>query len=480
MTLLPPQPPLGNMVKKAAAPAHRRDVRARYATYTAVYATYTAVYACTGGVCCIFCAFCACRFDFFCIFAAKLTSSEGAHNDLTMNFVFISPAFPRKFWQWCDALKQNGVTVLGIGDTSYDELAPELKESLTEYYRVGNMEDYDEMYRAVAYFAHRYGRIDWIESNNEYWLEQDARLRTDFNVTTGQKSDRIMAIKEKSEMKKYYAAGGIRTARQIRGSEGLKAAERFASEAGYPLFVKPDIGVGATDSYKLEDAEALARFFEKDNCGDYVIEEFVTGDICTYDAIINSKGEPLLESMCVCPPSIADIVIQNLDSTYYVESEINENLRFWGRQTVKAFDVRSRMVHLEFFRLDRPRKGLGNKGDFVALEVNMRPGGGFTPDMINYAHETDVYKVWADMVVYDERRTPETPDNYFCVFAGRRDNVAYVHSHDDVMARYADALKMWDRLPAILAGAMGDQTYVARFRTREEMDEFLGYVCDRA
>ena len=30
-----------------------------------------------------------------------------------------------------------------------------------------------------------YGRIDWIESNNEYWLEQDARLRTDFNVTTG-------------------------------------------------------------------------------------------------------------------------------------------------------------------------------------------------------------------------------------------------------------------------------------------------------
>lgn len=397
-----------------------------------------------------------------------------------MNFVFISPTFPKKFWQWCDALKNNGVTVLGIGDTSYDELCPELKNALTEYYRVDNMENYDQMYRAVAYFAHKHGKIDWIESNNEYWLEQDARLRTDFNVTTGLKSDKIMFIKEKSEMKKFYAKGGIRTARQILGSQGLEEAKKFAKEAGFPLFVKPDVGVGATDSYKLNNSEELNTFFKKDNYGDYVIEEFVTGDICTYDAVINSKGEPLVESMCVCPPSIADIVNNNLDSTYFVEKEINENLRFWGRQTVKAFDVRSRMVHLEFFRLDRAHTGLGNKGDFVALEVNMRPGGGFTPDMINYAHNVDVYKIWAEMVAYDERRLPDPHDDYYCVFAGRRDNVQYVHSHEDIMQKYASALKMWDRLPAILAGAMGDQTYIARFRTREEMDEFLAWVCDRA
>lgn len=280
-------------------------------------------------------------------------------------------------------------------------------------------------------------------------------------------------------MKKYYAKGGIRTARQIKGAEGIEAARKFSEEAGYPLFVKPDVGVGATDSYKLNNEEELNHFFQKPNYSDYVIEEFVTGDICTYDAVINSKGEPIVESMCVCPPSISDIVINNLDSTYHVEKEINENLRFWGRQTVKAFDVKSRMVHLEFFRLDRAHKGLGNKGDFVALEVNMRPGGGFTPDMINYAHEIDIYKIWAEMIAYDERRLPDPHDDYFCVFAGRRDNVRYAHSHEEIMQKYASALKMWDRLPAILAGAMGDQTYIARFRTREEMDEFLGWVCDR-
>ena len=30
-----------------------------------------------------------------------------------------------------------------------------------------------------------FGRIDWLESNNEYWLERDARLRTDFNIPSG-------------------------------------------------------------------------------------------------------------------------------------------------------------------------------------------------------------------------------------------------------------------------------------------------------
>mgnify|MGYP003308692534 CR=1 FL=1 len=276
-----------------------------------------------------------------------------------MNFIFISPNFPENYWNFCAALKRNGVTVFGIGDAPYDNLDNRLRESLTEYYRVNNMEDYDQVYRAVAHFAAKYGRIDWIESNNEYWLEQDARLRTDFNVNTGIKTDKIDSIKEKSEMKKYYAAGGIRTARQIKASDSLDNILKFAYEAGYPLFAKPDIGVGSGGTHKIESEWALREFLNNTpHIHEYVIEEFVTGNICTYDAIINSKGEPMFESMCVCPPSISDIVNYNLDSTYYVQQHINENLRFWGRQTIKAFGVKSRFVHLEFFVLNNDQEGL--------------------------------------------------------------------------------------------------------------------------
>ncbi|MCD8387539.1 MAG: hypothetical protein LUD17_11715 [Bacteroidales bacterium] len=397
-----------------------------------------------------------------------------------MNFVYISPNFPDAAWKFAAALKRNGVNVLGIGDQPYNELKPELKSALTEYYKVGNLEHYDEVYRATAFFAWKYGRIDWIESNNEYWLEQDARLRTDFNVNTGIKLDGIHAIKEKSEMKKYYALGGIRTARQIKTSEGIEAVKRFAAEAGYPLFAKPDVGVGAVGTYKIIDEADLEAFFrEAEHSHMYVIEEFVTGNICDYDAIIDSKGNPLFESWSICPPSIADIVEQNLDSIYHVEKEMNENLRFWGRQTIKAFGVKSRFVHLEFFRLDRAHRGLGNEGDFVALEVNMRPGGGFTPDMINYAHSTDVYKIWADMVAYDSTLVPESPNNYYCVFAGRRDGVKYRLDHAAMMQKYGHAIKQADRVPDALSGAMGNQSYIARFPTEDELNEFVYDITDR-
>lgn len=67
-----------------------------------------------------------------------------------MNFVFVSPQFPASYWNFCDRLKQRGVTVLGLSDAPYDSLSEQVKNSLTEYYRVDNMEDYDQMVRAMA------------------------------------------------------------------------------------------------------------------------------------------------------------------------------------------------------------------------------------------------------------------------------------------------------------------------------------------
>ena len=83
------------------------------------------------------------------------------------NVIFISPNFPVNYWQFCHELRCDGVNVLGIGDQPYDELSFELKSSLTEYYKVPSLEDYDEVYRAVAFFAFKYGRIDFLESNQE-------------------------------------------------------------------------------------------------------------------------------------------------------------------------------------------------------------------------------------------------------------------------------------------------------------------------
>ena len=76
------------------------------------------------------------------------------------NVIFISPNFPTNYWQFCRELKNNGMNVLGIGDAPYDELTGELKAGLNEYYKVGSLENYDEVYRAVAYFIFKHGRVE--------------------------------------------------------------------------------------------------------------------------------------------------------------------------------------------------------------------------------------------------------------------------------------------------------------------------------
>ena len=395
------------------------------------------------------------------------------------NFIFISPHFPHTYWEFCQRLKQNGVRVLGIADAPYDELKWQLKESLTEYYKVNSLENYDEVYRAVAYFAFKYGKIDWIESNNEYWLGQDARLRTDFNVGTGIQTNHIKAIKEKSEMKHYYNKGNIPTARQIKAAEGLEAVQAFVRQTSYPIIAKPDVGVGASGTYKITSDEQLNNFFNTvAEYRNYVVEEFITGEICSYDAIIDAKGEPLFESMTVWPPSIMDIVNLQLDLAYYVDKQIPDALRELGRRTVKAFGIWNRFVHLEYFRLDSDREGLGRKGDFVALEVNMRPAGGYTPDMINFAHSTDVYKIWADMVAFGERKMGEG-EQYYCAFASRRDIYQYVHSHDEILARYGNQMVMCERMPELFKAAMGQQMYTAKLKTLDEVNNFVAFIHDK-
>ena len=125
-----------------------------------------------------------------------------------MNYIFISPHFPDNFQNFVFRLNEKGVKVLGIGDTPYEGLTQELRDALTEYYRVDSLENYDEVLKACGFFTHKYGKIDRIESQNEHWLELDAALRTDFNVS-GFKNEDMDRIKAKSAMKEVYRQIGI-------------------------------------------------------------------------------------------------------------------------------------------------------------------------------------------------------------------------------------------------------------------------------
>ena len=393
-----------------------------------------------------------------------------------MNFIFVSPNFPKTYWNFCDRLKQRGVNVLGIGDTPYDMIEDGLKNSLTEYYYVESLADYDQMYRAVAFFTFKYGKIDWLESNNEFWLESDAKLRTDFNITSGAKNDFIRNIKFKSAMKASYERAGVPVARYHMVGK-LDDGLEFVKKVGYPVIVKPDNGCGAEATYKLKNDQDLYRFYADHPDVPYIMEEFIHGTIMSFDGVADSTCTPIFYTSNYFPTPVMDIANELGNMAYWTVKEVPENLRDAGFRTLKAFGAKNRFFHLEFFRLDEDKEGMGRKGDIVALEVNMRPAGGYTPDMINFANSVDCYSIWADMVVYDELRSAEEDrQKCFCVYASRRDHRTYVHTEQEIWDKYGDKIVMAERMPEALVLDMGNQMYMAKIDTFEELQEYIHFI----
>jgi hypothetical protein len=92
--------------------------------------------------------------------------------------------------------------------------------------------------------------------------------------------------------------------------------------------------------------------------------------------------------------------------------------------------------------------------------------------MFNYACDTDVYRAWAELVVTGSTRLV-CERTYHCCYASRRRDIAYAHTHNDVLARYGHLMMQVETVPAVFSGALGDVGFI--FRT-PELDRMLEVV----
>lgn len=391
-----------------------------------------------------------------------------------MNFVFISPNFPRIYSHFVKELALKGVRVLGIGDEPYDSLNNELKQYLTEYCYVSNMNRYDWMRNTLGYLSYKYGPIDYIESNNEYWMEQDAKLREEFNVKSGYRYLELLDCKRKSSMKKYFENAGVKVARYIIVSS-LEESKKFAKKVGYPLFAKPDSGVGASDTYKINNEEELVEFHKKDLHEDYIMEEYLEGYIVTFDGIANEKSEAVIAFNEVFPTPIADIVRENQDMYYYASSKMDDSFREMGEKVVKAFNLKSRCFHIEFFKLSKDKDGLAKKGDIVALEANLRSPGGDTPELLNLVSKVNYYAAYADMIVNQIGKV-DNSTNKISISVNRKNQYKYVESNSDIYHFYEDNIIEHGYYPESFRNALGDEFYIALFNSLDDAKRFQKFV----
>lgn len=386
-----------------------------------------------------------------------------------MNVVFLSPHFPPNFYLFCKGLRERGATVLGIADAPFDTLTAEQRAAMTEYYRVTDLSDYDQVHRACGYFIHSYGRIDRIESLNDWWQETEARLRTDFNVP-GIRLDDLPPLTRKSEMKRHFLAAGVIVPRGA-VAEGPAEALAFAREVGFPLVVKPDRGVGAADTRRVESEAELQAMLGTGGGVRYILEEFISGELFSFDGLTNRDGEIVFCTAHVFSQGIMETVNDDLDLFYYSLREIPEDLEAAGRATVAAFDIREKFFHIEFFRRA--------DGHLVGLEVNARPPGGLTTDMFNYANNVDLYGEWARLVVHNRfEATWNRP--YHCGYIGRKINKSYQHSHREIMRRFGHLIVHHGPIDSAFAPAIGNFAYIANAPAVDELREMARFVHEPA
>lgn len=381
-----------------------------------------------------------------------------------MNILFLSPHFPPSYRAFCQALRSRGARVLGIGDVPAAELG-DLGPVLTDYVHVPQMSDDEAMVRAVGLLISRHGRIQHLDSLNEHWLPLEAKLREDFNVP-GMRPKDLARCRSKFGMAEIFRENGIDAPETIRVHTPAEL-RAFADKVGFPIILKPDVGVGADRTFRIEDADALARAAAQLS-GDFVAQPFVQGTMTTFDGLTDHDGNILFAISFVYARGLLEMIGARTEVAYWSRRGIPPALDALGRRVVRAFDLRGRFFHGEYFERE--------DGSFVPLELNLRPPGGYTLDLMNYACDVDLYGLWADVVTGRSTTQFGYEPRYHAAHVGRR-NEEYRLGVPEAKAVLGSALMSMPPVPRLFGETMGDPIFLIRHAEEAElrttMDQLL-------
>ena len=241
--------------------------------------------------------------------------------------------------------------------------------------------------------------------------------------------------------------------------------DKAVKEIGLPMIAKPDNGVGAAATFKLETEDDINHFkAEWDHETVYFFEKFVTSsEICTFDGLIDHDGNIVFSTTFDYAHTPLDLMIYKMDNSYYVLKDMDPKLRKYGEAIVKEFGMKERFFHIEFFR---------DGDDYIAIEYNNRPAGGFTIDVYNYAHSFDLYKGYADIVAGEPFPASQFEPLY-CLATSRRASSHYAYSEEELFDKYREQLKVKKIMPAAFAELQGDFLYMLTTPSREEMEQMI-------
>lgn len=307
--------------------------------------------------------------------------------------VFLQPGFPGDMPLFVRGLAAVGARVVGVGDTSVDQLPDVAREVLTHYIRV-DWANHDAALQTIM-TGLRGRHVDLVETLWEPTVLLAARLREAIGVP-GTSVAQAVAFRDKERMKELVATAGLRvphSARCTTRAQCHEAAERI----GYPLIVKPIDGAGSLDTYRVIDSRDLDTAVDRlGHIAEVSVEEFVDGEEFTYDTIC-AAGEVCWETICEYRPrplvgKQVEWISQQCIAHRDVDAPGLVGGRRLGQAVIAAFGLHSGFTHMEWYRTW--------DGEVVFGEIGGRSPGGGLVHLANWVADADLFTGWAEAVCH--------------------------------------------------------------------------------
>ena len=289
-----------------------------------------------------------------------------------------------------------GVKLAVITCEPEDRLPGELRHRLAGHWRIDDPLDAGQIAAAVQGLSGHLGPVQRLLAVLEQLQVPLGQVREHLGIA-GMDAATARNFRDKAQMKSVLRAAGVPCAR-YRLADSATAAAGFADEVGYPLVVKPPAGAGAKSTFRLDDAGDLKVWLDAAPPAPgnpALLEEFLAGDEGSYDSVM-TDGRLVWDSISRYLPTPLE-VLRNpwIQWAVLMPRDIGgpeyDDIRRIAPTALHALGLRTGLTHMEWFR--RP------DGTVAVSEVAVRPPGGQISSMLCYAHDFDLYRAWAQLMV---------------------------------------------------------------------------------
>ena len=256
--------------------------------------------------------------------------------------------------------------------------------------------------KGAAWLA-RTERIDRIVALDDFDVEPAAMLR-EYLFVPGMGETTARAFRDKLAMRRRARSVGIPCPEFVHVLNH-EAIREWTARITPPWVLKPRAQAAAIGIRKLQSADELWTAIDTlgDMSAEYVLEQFIPGDVFHVDSIAFGKEVRFaIASRYRTPPfTVAHEGGIFATRTLAADDALSDELLALNTRVLQSFNLVRGASHTEFIRAE--------SGEWYFLETSARVGGAYIVDLIEAATGLNLWREWAKVEIAGEHGTYDPP-----------------------------------------------------------------------